>query len=51
MLISEISANLLRENKIPMLYADARNPASNAAYEKIGFIKQGEVTEFVFGGC
>lgn len=48
MLISEMSAELHGENLIPMLYADARNKASNAAYQKIGYIKQGEVTEFVF---
>lgn len=48
MLISEMSTELHGENLIPMLYADARNMASNAAYQKIGYIKQGEITEFVF---
>lgn len=32
-----------------LLYADARNPAANKAYQKIGFEKQGEITEFIFG--
>lgn len=48
MLLGTMSEKLLDENIIPMLYADARNPASNAAYQKIGFVKYGEVTEYVF---
>lgn len=48
MLVGKMSEKLLEENRIPMLYADARNPASNAAYQKIGFVKYGEVTEYVF---
>lgn len=48
MLVGKMSEKLLEENIIPMLYADARNPASNAAYQKIGFVKYGEVTEYVF---
>jgi uncharacterized protein len=37
MLLGKMSRKLLEENLIPMLYADSRNPASNAAYQKIGF--------------
>lgn len=48
MLVGKMSEKLLEENIIPMLYADARNPASNAAYQKIGFVKYGEVTEYIF---
>lgn len=48
MLLSKISEMLLKENIIPMLYADSRNPASNSTYQKIGFEKYGEVTEYIF---
>lgn len=51
MLVGEMCKMLLNENLIPMLYADSINPASNAAYKKIGFEKQGEVTEFKFMLC
>lgn len=49
MLVSELSSRILSSSRIPMLYADARNPAANKAYQKIGFEKQGEITEFIFG--
>mgnify|MGYP002570802793 FL=1 len=29
-----------------MLYADARNPSSNRAYQKIGFELVGPITEY-----
>jgi uncharacterized protein len=46
MLVAEVCKKLLGEGVIPMLYADARNPASNRAYQKIGFEKVGEITEY-----
>lgn len=46
MLVSEISRNVLAEGLIPMLYADARNPYSNTVYQKIGYEKVGEITEY-----
>lgn len=48
MLVSKITKELLNEKLIPMLYADASNPISNKMYRRIGYEKQGEVTEFIF---
>lgn len=48
MLVKALADALLQRNVIPMLYADARNPSSNRAYQKIGFEKQGELTTYVF---
>ena len=46
MLVCEISKKLLGQELIPMLYADDRNPYSNSVYQKIGYEKIGEVTEY-----
>lgn len=46
MLVSAMCAPLLRAQTLPMLYADAHNPASNRAYQKIGFVPFGSVTEY-----
>lgn len=46
MLVGEISRKLIENKIIPMLYADARNPSSNTTYQKIGYVKVGEITEF-----
>ncbi len=46
MLVGEISKNVLEEGLTPMLYADARNPFSNAVYQNIGYEKVGEVMEY-----
>ena len=46
MLVGKISQNVLDSGLIPMLYADARNPYSNAVYQKIGYERVGEITEF-----
>lgn len=46
MLVREISKNILAEGLTPMLYADARNPFSNAVYHNIGYKKVGEVMEY-----
>lgn len=46
MLVAEISRRLLAQGLLPLLYADASNPASNRAYQKIGFEQVGRVTEY-----
>lgn len=48
MLVGHISRELLAQGVTPMLYADARNPASNRAYRNVGFVPCGEITEFSF---
>ncbi len=45
-LVGAMCRALLSEGLIPMLYADADYPASNAAYRRIGFEKQGEITDY-----
>lgn len=44
MLVSSVT-QLLQDGLTPMLYADAGYPPSNAVYRKIGYVKQGEITE------
>ena len=46
MLVSSLCGRLLSEGAAPMLYADARNPSSNRAYQKIGFEPVGPITEY-----
>ena len=46
MLVAEMSRLLLEQGLLPLLYADASNPASNRAYQKIGFEQVGRVTEY-----
>ena len=48
MLVATLCEALLAQGAVPMLYADAANPASNRAYQKIGFEKTGEVTQYRF---
>lgn len=48
MLIATLTTQLLNQGIIPMLYADATNPSSNAVYQKAGYTYQGEITEFQF---
>lgn len=50
MIVSGISKIILNENKIPVLYTDLSNPASNKAYKNVGFIECGKVTQVVFEG-
>lgn len=47
MLVGEISRRVLDTGLLPMLYADARNPYSNAVYQKIGHELIGVITEYV----
>ena len=46
MLVGKISQNVLDSGLIPMLYADARNPYSNAVYQKLGYLQMGQITEY-----
>ena len=48
MLVASLCETLLPQGVTPMLYADAAYPASNRAYQKIGFEKTGEVTQYRF---
>lgn len=48
MVVKAFSDRLLARGITPMLYADARNPASNRAYQRIGFVETGRVTNFAF---
>lgn len=44
-LVANISRLILNEGKIPLLYTDLSNPASNKAYKNIGFVERGKVDE------
>lgn len=46
MLVGKLCESLLANGITPMLYADRSYPASNAAYQRIGFEKVGEITEY-----
>ena len=45
MLVSHVSQRLLQAGQIPVLYADAGYPPSNALYRKIGYTEQGQMAE------
>ena len=46
MLVSQICRKLMERGVTPMLYADAAYLASNRVYQKIGFEKIGEISNF-----
>lgn len=46
--VSGLCSILLGEGLVPMLYADMVNPASNRAYQKIGFIQSGQISDIRF---
>lgn len=48
MLVAEICKIIHKENRVPMLFTDATNPASNKAYKNIGFTECGELTQISF---
>jgi predicted GNAT family acetyltransferase len=48
MLISELASKLLSKGLIPVIYADSKNVCKTAAYERIGFKKAGDITQFAF---
>lgn len=50
MLVREISRECLEQGWTPMLYTDARSPASNRSYAGAGFVRQGEIAEYAFAG-
>ena len=50
MLVREISRECLEQGWTPMLYTDARNPASNRSYAGAGFVRLGEIAEYAFAG-
>ncbi|GLX69972.1 N-acetyltransferase [Paenibacillus glycanilyticus] len=39
---------IVRENRVPMLYADLTNPDSNKVYQNIGFVESGKVADVKF---
>lgn len=51
-LVAAVSQMVLDEGLIPMLYADADYPASNKAYQNVGYVAAGLVDEigFVYSG-
>lgn len=44
-LTAHLSSLILKKGKTPVLYTDVTNPASNQAYQNIGFVKRGRVDE------
>lgn len=44
-LVAHISTMILQNGKIPVLYTDLKNPASNKAYKNVGFSPKGRVDE------
>ena len=44
-LVAHISGLILKSGKIPLLYTDLSNPASNKAYTGVGFVPRGRVDE------
>lgn len=44
-LVAHISALILEKGKIPALYTDLSNPASNKSYQNVGFTPCGQVDE------
>lgn len=49
MLVGEVTQKILDEHRIPMLYTEKDNVCSNAVYQRIGYTKCGELTQFLFG--
>lgn len=49
MLVGEVTQKILDEHRIPMLYTEKDNICSNAVYQRIGYTKCGELTQFLFG--
>lgn len=47
--VSALCSMLLGEGLVPMLYADLANPSSNRLYQKIGFVKSGQIRDIRFG--
>lgn len=47
-IVAEVCEIILKENRIPVLYADLANPSSNKAYKKVGFTECGKVSRVTF---
>jgi len=48
MIVADLSQIIFSENRVPVLYTDLTNPASNKAYKNVGFIECGKVSQIVF---
>lgn len=47
-LVAQVSLMAMGEGLMPILYADTANPASNKAYRNIGYVPEGQVSEYAF---
>lgn len=47
-IVYELCKIIFGENRVPVLYTDLSNPASNKAYKNVGFKESGKVTQMVF---
>lgn len=47
-IVSELCEIILSEHRVPVLYTDLANPASNKAYKNVGFIECGKVSQISF---
>ncbi|WP_234118961.1 GNAT family N-acetyltransferase [Clostridium hydrogenum] len=47
-IVAEICRIILDENRLPVLYTDLANPASNKAYKNVGFVECGRLTQIAF---
>jgi predicted GNAT family acetyltransferase len=47
-IVYELCKVIINEQKVPVLYTDLANPASNKAYKNIGFIESGKITQILF---
>lgn len=43
--VAQLTVDILESGKIPALYTDLSNPASNKAYTNVGFVQKGKVDE------
>lgn len=48
MIVAELCQIICSEHRIPVLYTDLANPASNKAYKNVGFIECGKVSQILF---
>lgn len=47
-IVSKLCRIILSEHRVPVLYTDLSNPASNKAYKNVGFIECGKVSKVSF---
>lgn len=48
MIVARLCQIINNEHRVPILYTDVTNPASNKAYKNVGFIECGKVTQVSF---